>query len=167
MTKPASFPVSDIALKNTLTNASQAEEMRAQAANDPDRFWSAVAKRITWSTPFTKVKDVSYDANDLHIRWFHDGKLNACVNCLDRHIPERANETAIIWEGDNPTIKSTSPTPKRLRKPRAWPIFKGARDRARRPGGHLYADDPGGGVRHARLRAHRRCAFCRIRRLLS
>lgn len=102
MTKPASFPVSDIALKNTLTNASQAEEMRAQAANDPDRFWSAVAKRITWSTPFTKVKDVSYDANDLHIRWFHDGKLNACVNCLDRHIPERANETAIIWEGDNP-----------------------------------------------------------------
>lgn len=95
--------VSERAARNTLTTAAKAEEMRARAAEDPEGFWSEVAQRITWSKPFSKVKDVSFDADDLHIRWFHDGELNACVNCLDRHLPARANDTAIIWEGDDPS----------------------------------------------------------------
>jgi len=94
--------VSDRAARNTLTNAAKAEKLRARAAEDPEDFWREVAQRITWSKPFSQVKDVSFDAEDLHIRWFYDGKLNACVNCLDRHLPERANDTAIIWEGDDP-----------------------------------------------------------------
>ena len=102
MTKPALFPVSDIAAKHARTDKAEADRLRALAAGEPERFWSGVAERVTWSKPFTEIKDVSYDADDLHIRWFHDGKLNACVNCLDRHLPERANDPAIIWEGDDP-----------------------------------------------------------------
>ena len=102
MTKPALFPVSDIAAKHARTDKAEADRLRALAVGDPERFWSGVAERITWSKPFIEIKDVSYDADDLHIRWFHDGKLNACVNCLDRHLPERANDPAIIWEGDDP-----------------------------------------------------------------
>ena len=103
MTKPALIPVSAVASKNTRTDAAEADRLRALAASDPERFWSGVAERVTWAKPFTEIKDVSYDADDLHIRWFADGKLNACVNCLDRHLPERANDAAIIWEGDEPT----------------------------------------------------------------
>ena len=102
MTTPALIPVSDIALQHTRTDKAEAERLRAQAASEPEAFWSAVAGRLDWSTPFTEIKDVSYSADDLHIRWFSDGKLNACVNCLDRHLPERANDPAIIWEGDDP-----------------------------------------------------------------
>lgn len=94
--------VSASAAKNTLTDTAKASALRAQAAEEPETFWAGVAKRLDWSKPFTKVKDVSYDANDLHIRWFHDGELNACVNCLDRHLPERADDVAIIWESDDP-----------------------------------------------------------------
>jgi len=96
------FKVSDTALKNTLTDAAKAADMRGRAAEDPEGFWSDVAQRIDWIKPFTKVKDVSFDAADLHIKWFEDGALNACVNCLDRHLPQRANDVAIIWEGDDP-----------------------------------------------------------------
>jgi len=69
---------------------------------DPDGFWSDVAKRLDWIKPFTQVKDVSFDAKDFHIRWFADGVLNVSANCLDRHLPTRANDVAIIWEGDDP-----------------------------------------------------------------
>ena len=94
--------VSKAAAANTLTDAAQASAIRAQAKDDPDAFWTDVAKRLDWSKPFTRVKDVSFDAKDLHIKWFDDGELNACVNCLDRHLPERANDIAIIWESDDP-----------------------------------------------------------------
>ncbi|MFC2953509.1 acetate--CoA ligase [Marinicaulis aureus] len=94
--------VSKAAAANTLTDATKASAIRAQAKDDPDGFWTDVAKRLDWSKPFTRVKDVSFDAKDLHIKWFDDGELNACVNCLDRHLPERANDIAIIWESDDP-----------------------------------------------------------------
>ncbi len=94
--------VSQASAENTLVNAAQAEALRDRAASDPGGFWREIAGRITWSTPFSKVKDVSFNADDLHIRWFEDGELNACVNCLDRHLPERADDVAIIWEGDDP-----------------------------------------------------------------
>jgi acetyl-CoA synthetase len=96
------FKVSEAAVKNTLNDAAKAEVLRARAKADPDGFWAEIAQRITWSKPFTKVKDTSFDMDDLHIRWFSDGELNACVNCLDRHLPERASEIAIIWESDDP-----------------------------------------------------------------
>ncbi len=69
---------------------------------DPDGFWRDVAGRLDWISPFTKVKDVSFAKADFRIRWFEDGVINASVNCLDRHLPHRADDTAIIWEGDDP-----------------------------------------------------------------
>ncbi len=102
MSDNITITVSEAAAKSTLTNAAEAERLRARASEDPEGFWADVATRLDWSKPFTKVKDVSFDAADLHIKWFHDGELNACVNCLDRHLPERANDIAIIWEGDDP-----------------------------------------------------------------
>ncbi len=96
------FPVSDELDKTASVNAAQEQTLHERAQKDPNAFWADVAKRIDWMSPFTTVKDVSYAADDLHIRWFGDGSLNACVNCLDRHLPEKASDTAIIWEGDDP-----------------------------------------------------------------
>ena len=96
------FEVSERAAKHTLTTASQAAALRKRAEEDQEGFWRDVAQRIDWIKPFTKVKDVSFDKDDLHIRWFYDGTLNVCANCLDRHLPERADDVAIMWEGDDP-----------------------------------------------------------------
>ncbi len=76
--------------------------MYQRSVEDVDGFWKEQAKRITWYKPFKKVKDVSYNASDLHIRWFEDGTLNACYNCIDRHLAERGDQTALIFEPDNP-----------------------------------------------------------------
>ncbi|HEY3778435.1 MAG TPA: acetate--CoA ligase [Rhizomicrobium sp.] len=96
------FPVSDAWQACAEINRARYEEMYARSLADPEGFWREQAKAIDWIKPFTKVKDVSFDARDLHIRWFEDGTLNVCANCIDRHLPERANETAILWEGDDP-----------------------------------------------------------------
>ena len=74
----------------------------ARARRDPDGFWREVGERLDWMAPFTQVKDVSFAREDFRIRWFADGVLNASVNCLDRHLPHRADDVAIIWEGDDP-----------------------------------------------------------------
>jgi len=78
------------------------EEMYARSVNDPDAFWGAEAKRIDWIKPFTKVKNVSWNPDNLFIKWFEDGTLNVAANCIDRHLPKRAKQTAILWEGDDP-----------------------------------------------------------------
>ncbi|HPG95708.1 MAG TPA: acetyl-coenzyme A synthetase N-terminal domain-containing protein, partial [Dokdonella sp.] len=74
----------------------------ADSIADPAKFWGEVGKRLDWMTPYTKVKDVSFDPRDLHIRWYEDGALNVSANCLDRHLATRGDKTAIIWEGDDP-----------------------------------------------------------------
>nr|WP_292102730.1 acetate--CoA ligase [Brevundimonas sp.] len=74
------------------------------AARDPEGFWRGVGERLDWSRPFTEVKDVSFDRQDFRIRWFADGELNASVNCIDRHLPDRADQTAILFEGDDPSV---------------------------------------------------------------
>ncbi|MFT6028512.1 MAG: acetyl-CoA synthetase [Oleiphilaceae bacterium] len=80
------------------------EKMYQESINNPDTFWAEQGKRIDWIVPFTQVKDVSFDQSNLHIEWFKDGVLNASVNCLDRHLKDRANQTAIIYEGDDPSV---------------------------------------------------------------
>ncbi|HEV2562896.1 MAG TPA: acetate--CoA ligase [Rhizomicrobium sp.] len=79
------------------------EEMYARSIKDPDGFWGVEAKRIDWMKPFTKVKNVSWDPDNLSIKWFEDGSLNVAANCIDRHLAKRAEQTAIIWEGDDPS----------------------------------------------------------------
>jgi acetyl-CoA synthetase len=75
-------------------------KLYTESINNPEIFWGEIGKRITWIKPYTKVKDVSFKKEDLHIKWYYDGTLNASVNCIDRHLPLMANETAIIFQGD-------------------------------------------------------------------
>ena len=77
-------------------------EMYEHSVADPEGFWREQGQTIEWMKPFSKVSDVSYDKPDVSIKWYHDGTLNASANCLDRHLAERGDQTAIIWEGDNP-----------------------------------------------------------------
>ncbi len=74
-----------------------------RSLNDPEGYWREQGKILDWIKPYTKVKDSSF-TGDVHIRWFHDGTLNASVNCLDRHLASRGDQTAIIWEGDDPSV---------------------------------------------------------------
>ncbi|HUO89964.1 MAG TPA: acetate--CoA ligase [Rhizomicrobium sp.] len=83
-------------------NKEKYEAMYAQSLKDPDAFWREQARRIDWIKPFTRVKNVSWDPDNLYIKWFEDGTLNVSANCIDRHLKKRGKQTAIIWEGDNP-----------------------------------------------------------------
>jgi acetyl-CoA synthetase len=95
------FPVPAPLAKSAWCDEAKYKAMYERSIKDPEGFWAEHGKRIDWIKPYTKVKDVSF-AGDVHIRWFHDGTLNASVNCLDRHLAKRGNQTAIIWEGDDP-----------------------------------------------------------------
>jgi acetyl-CoA synthetase len=100
------FPVSDTAAATAHVNNEKYLEMYQRSVEAPEEFWAEMGQRIDWMKPFTKVRDVSYNADDLHIKWYEDGTLNACVNCVDRHLPARAEQTAIIWEGDDPSVSA-------------------------------------------------------------
>ena len=78
------------------------QETYQRSIKDPDAFWREEGKRIDWFKPYTKVRDVSWDSHHVSINWYEDGETNAAYNCIDRHLPKRANQTAIIWEGDLP-----------------------------------------------------------------
>ena len=100
MTDQTIYPVSSEQRETALINKEQYEAMYKQSIESPSEFWAQQAQRLKWITPFTKVKDVSYDKKDLHIRWFEDGFLNVSENCIDRHLAERGDEVAILWEPD-------------------------------------------------------------------
>jgi acetyl-CoA synthetase len=89
--------------KRAFIDAKKYQTMYERSVKDPDGFWAEQAKAfVTWSQPWTRVSDWSFDAKNLHIKWFEGGKLNVSVNCLDRHLEKRGNQTALIWEGDDP-----------------------------------------------------------------
>ena len=96
------YPVpADVAAKARVT-AADYEKLYAESVNDNEGFWRRIGQRLDWIKPYTKVKDVSFEAKDLHIRWYYDGELNLSANCLDRHLQTRGDKTAILWEGDDP-----------------------------------------------------------------
>ncbi len=95
------IPVPPDWAKRAHIDAATYQAMVAAEKADAVAFWANEAKRITWMTPPTKIKDVDYTGK-VHIRWFEDGVLNASANCLDRHLAARGDQTAIIWEGDDP-----------------------------------------------------------------
>src|ERR1700690_1096666 len=88
--------------KRAWVNAAKYEEMYKRSLTDPNGFWAEHGKRIDWFTPYSKVKNTSFDAHNVSIKWFEDGITNVAHNCIDRHLPKRASQTAIIWEGDDP-----------------------------------------------------------------
>jgi acetyl-CoA synthetase len=99
------IPPPAAATRGTHCTAGQYEAMYRASLDDPDGFWAEQAKRIDWLTPPTRVANWSYDPVD--IKWYEDGILNLCHNCVDRHLPTRASDIAIVWEGDEPGVTRT------------------------------------------------------------
>ena len=97
------FPVKPEIAKTAYVDEAAYTKMYEQSISDPEAFWGEHGKRVDWIKPFTKVKDVSY-TGDVHIKWFYDGTLNVSANCIDRHLATRGDQTAIIFEGDDPSV---------------------------------------------------------------
>ena len=95
------FAPSKDTLKTAAISEGEYHDMYAQSVNDPDKFWGAMAKRLTWIKEPTKIKNTSFNA-PVSIKWYEDGILNACFNCVDRHLPAKKDTIALIWEGDEP-----------------------------------------------------------------
>ncbi|MHC8508782.1 MAG: acetate--CoA ligase [Rhodospirillales bacterium] len=96
------FPVTPEAAKHGHADNAAYLAMYEKSVSDPDAFWAEHGKRIDWIKPYTKIQSVSFTAPDVSIKWFEDGVLNASANCIDRHLETRGDQTAIIWEGDEP-----------------------------------------------------------------
>jgi acetyl-CoA synthetase len=107
MSHPSVYPVPASAAQRSLLNNEQYMQMYQQSISAPEAFWAEHGKRLHWFTPFTKVKDSSFAAGNINISWFSDGVLNASYNCLDRHLPARADQVAYYWEGDSPDVQKT------------------------------------------------------------
>jgi len=97
------FPVKPEIAKAAWVDEAKYQAMYEKSVNDPEGFWAEHGKRVDWIKPYSKVKDVSY-TGDVHIKWFHDGTLNVSANCIDRHLATRGDQTAIIFEGDDPGV---------------------------------------------------------------
>ena len=89
-------------LKKALVNKKKYEKNYNNSIKNNDAFWKKEGKRITWIKPYKKIKDVKYSKSEVQIKWYEDGTLNASENCIDRHLKNKKDKTAIIWVGDNP-----------------------------------------------------------------
>jgi acetyl-CoA synthetase len=96
------YPVPKSFSLSALVKQGDYDRLYAESVEDPERFWGRIGRRIDWVREYSRVKDTSYAEDDFHVRWYQDGKLNVSSNCLDRHLDERGDKTAIIWEGDDP-----------------------------------------------------------------
>src|SRR5256885_15212001 len=89
--------------KRAFIDDAKYRDMYARSVSDPSGFWGEQAKRIGWIKPFHKVEKVSFAPGNISIKWFEDGVLNVAWNCIDRHLDKRGDQTAIVWEGDDPS----------------------------------------------------------------
>ena len=96
------FPVPEEVAKTALIDKAKYQAMYRQSVEDNEGFWNEHGKRVDWIKPYTQVKDVNFQVPDVSIKWFHDGTLNVAANCIDRHLASRGDQTAIVWEGDDP-----------------------------------------------------------------
>ena len=102
MSEDQIFEVPRAIADKALVNDAQYQNMYARSLEDADGFWAEHGRRIDWIKPYTKVKNTHFGKDDVSIKWYEDGTLNACVNCVDRHVETRGDQVAIIWEGDEP-----------------------------------------------------------------
>jgi acetyl-CoA synthetase len=98
------IPVPESLARSAWLDAAGYDRLYAESLRDPEKFWGEQGKRLHWSKPYARVKNTSF-TGDVSIRWYEDGKLNASYNCIDRHLATRADQTAIIWEGDSPDVQ--------------------------------------------------------------
>ena len=159
------FPVPPALAKSAWIDAETYEKMYAESIKNPDKFWGDHGKRLDWIKPYTKVKNTTF-SGDVAIKWYEDGKLNASANCLDRHLQARGNQTAIIWEGDDPK-QDARITYKELHR-QVCKIANVMKSHGVQKGDRVTIYMPmisRSGLRHARLRAHRRGPLGGVRRL--
>ena len=110
MSQSHMYPVPPEFAAKARVDAAKYETMYADSVADPEAFWREHGKRLRWMRPYTKVKNVNWDVsktndpNDLHVKWYEDGTLNVSANCIDRHLPHKADTTAIVFEGDDPNV---------------------------------------------------------------
>ena len=102
MSDHKTYPPAADFVKNAHVDAAKYEEMNAASINDPDTYWKEHGQRVDWIKPFTKIKDIDFTLGNVSIKWFEDGQLNVAANCVDRHLEKRGDQTAIIWEADDP-----------------------------------------------------------------
>ena len=161
------YPVpAEVAERAIIDNDGYLEMYRA-SVDDPEAFWGEHGKRIDWIKPYSQVKDVDY-SNKVHIRWFHDGTLNASANCIDRHLATRGDQAAIIWEGDDPADSKTI-TYRQLHE-EVCRLANAMKARGIKKGDVVTIYMPmisRGRVRHAGLYAYRRDSFGGVRRLFA
>ena len=98
------YPPNAAFIKNSHADKAKYDAMYAQSVTDPDAFWGEQGKRLDWIKPYTKVKNSTFEYPDVSVKWFEDGVLNVSANCVDRHLATRADQTAIIWESDDPNV---------------------------------------------------------------
>ena len=103
MSEIAVYPVPEAWKKRAFIDNEKYLSLYQQSVTDPEGFWAEQAGRIDWIKPFSRVKNTSFQMPDVSIKWFEDGTLNVSANCLDRHLAERGDQVAIIWEGDDPS----------------------------------------------------------------
>ncbi|PSU88040.1 acetate--CoA ligase [Photobacterium kishitanii] len=101
------YPVDNAIASNAHINNDQYREMYQQSTINPQGFWRQHGQILDWITPYTKVKNTSFDSGHVSIKWFEDGELNVSANCIDRHLADRGDQAAIIWEGDDPNDDAT------------------------------------------------------------
>ena len=101
MTKKIHKPTAEFAA-NSHANSAKYEEMYAASLRDPESFWAEQGRRLDWIEPYTIIKNTTFNHSDVSIKWYEDGQLNVSANCIDRHLPTRGEQVAIIWEGDDP-----------------------------------------------------------------
>lgn len=99
---PKTYPPTPKSIANTHITAETYAKMYAESVKDPEAFWAEHGKRVDWIKPYTKVKNTSFEPGNVDIKWFEDGTLNVSANCVDRHVETRGDQTAIIWEPDDP-----------------------------------------------------------------
>ena len=102
MSEDKIYPVPKDVARRAWVDETAYRELYRSSVRDPEAFWREHGQRVDWIRPYSQIRDVSFDAEDLHINWFADGALNVAANCLDRHLRTRGEQTAIIWEGDEP-----------------------------------------------------------------
>ena len=114
MSSDTTYPPSSAMAAGAHADKAKYDEMYAQSISDPEGFWREHGQRVDWMKPYSKVKDVSFAPGNISIKWFEDGTLNVAANCIDRHLAERGDQTAIIWEPDNPNDDAKHITYKEL-----------------------------------------------------
>jgi acetyl-CoA synthetase len=98
------YPVPAYWAKRAFADHDEYERLYQASVENPDQFWGDAGQRLDWFTPYSQVSDCNFDTNNLHVRWYADGTLNVSYNCIDRHLAKRGDQTAILWEGDDPEV---------------------------------------------------------------